>query len=268
MGTGLQEALQTGNHKIAKYLVTKGSDPYIVNEQKKQVISYCQDPELAKELEKKSKQLLIFRVQSQKPPKVQGKIWKTGRIFKYLKERYMVIDVVGRNLLRYANKMEVGKRAKETIALKNIESLEEITKSGFLYHSRYHYFRIVYNGGYKITMATNSKFKFKKWINYLQDSIKYAKDFEDAIRERLLQGLEANVEDDNEPIVIDMDDPESFRQAGQIPDHKKLDSEKRINIKRNKERTFKYNVNLSSFELVKFLGRGAFGRVYKVIKIL
>lgn len=218
---------------------------------------------LAKELEKKSKELLIFRVLKQRPPNVEGKIWKTGRIFKYLKERYLSIDNVSRTLIRYGSKADIGKRPKEVIYLKNIENIEEISKNGFLYSSKYQYFKVTYNEGNKITMATNSKFKFKKWLTFLEQSRTYASNYENAAKERMLQGLDANVEDASEPKVINMDDPESFRAPGSSASTKKLENEKRINIKRNKNRTFKYEINLSSFELVKFLGRGAFGRVYK-----
>lgn len=62
--------------------------------------------------------------------------------------------------------------------------------------------------------------------------------------------------EENPAEVVDLDKIQLNGEGS--PSKAGLDKNKRI-------RSYKYTVNLSSFEVMKFIGRGAFGRVYKVI---
>ena len=81
-----------------------------------------------------------------KPPIVKGLIYKTGLFFRNLKRRYLVINTNSRNLIRYANELDVPDNPIEIIPLKDIKSVEPSSKRGLFFQNGFYYFDVVLHG--------------------------------------------------------------------------------------------------------------------------
>lgn len=167
--------------------------------------------------------------------------------------------MVKRELIRYGSKLDYPYRPKEKIRLSEIRKVSEVTKKKMFFQNGLSYFEIGYGSNNKILLASKIKSICDSWITYIREGIKYSDTYDMAIRERLLLGVDDPVPDAPIGEFIDLD---AQTQVTIVTDEQ--GSEKLISVNKNKERKFKYDIYLSSFELIKFLGRGAFGRVYKV----
>jgi len=226
----------------------------------KSILSLCEDSVIRKELESKGKAMEIHRIIRRTPPIVQGTLFKTGIFFRNLRNRFIVIDTLRRTLIRFGSRENYPMKPKETIQLSDISKAIEVTKKKSFLQSDFTYIQIYYGNGSKILLASKSKTKTAAWIHHLNTSIQYSKEYDLAMRERLLQGTDEPLPEPSIGERIDLDKKKAREENVPREIDRNLLSQNLV-----KERKFKHVINLSSFDVVKFLGRGAFGKVYKVI---
>ena len=247
-GTILHYAIESKNDQFVSYLIGKGADPFLENAQHQKAIDLIDDQELKEKILKSKEEENNMQDLKARPEGLKGTVFKTGNFFRNLKQRYVVVSTAQRAMIRYKRKEDVPDKPVEIIPLKDITAVTEVKSKMFLQHGFY-YFQINY--GSNNVLATKSKAMTSEWVERLKRCIEYSKKFDKLLRQGNLSPdlLDGNQKADNE---VDMDSERvlqpSKASTSSIPAQLKV----------------KVVVNLSSFEILKFLGRGSFGRVYKV----
>lgn len=247
-GTVLHYAIESKNEQFVSYLIGKGADPFIENAQHQKAIDLIDDKELREKLLKSKEEEKTLHDLKAKPPGMRGSVYKTGNFFRNLKERYIVVNTTQRSLIRYKKPSDVPNKPVEIIPLKDIVSVTTVSNKLFLQHGFY-YFQINY--GSNNVLATKSRQSTNAWVDGLKKCIDYSKRYDKQIRVNPGSSLlmEGDAKEDEE---IDMDNEKTILPKESSPT---------ILVPVLKP---KVTVNLASFEILKFLGRGSFGRVYKV----
>lgn len=248
-GTVLHYAIELNNKQFINYLLSKGANPFIEDNNGQKAIDMLQDEELKQRILKSKEDETTLKSLKQKPDTVRGSVYKTGHFFRNLKKRYLVMDTNQRTLVRYKCKEDVPHKPVEVIPLNAIKSVTEVKSKMFL-QSGFHYFEI--SCGAKLMFATGHPELTQLWVSCLRRGIDYSVKLEASLRKN--DGLKDKVESNEEPAAeVDLDG--EARQRGSL--QAKVMVEKRVLPPKPK-------INLGSFEILKFLGRGSFGRVYKV----
>ena len=247
-GTVLHYAIESKNEQFVSYLISKSADPFLENAQHQKAIDLIDDKELREKLLKSKEEEKTLHDLKAKPPGLRGTVYKTGNFFRNLKQRYIVVNTTQRSLIRYKCKADVPNKPVEIIPLKDIVSVTTVSNKLFLQHGFY-YFQINY--GSNNVLASKSKQMTTEWVERLKRCIDYSKRYDKQMRSSPTRGsvMEADSNDDQE---IDMDNEKLLVPKGQSSTILVPVSKPRVTI------------NLASFEILKFLGRGSFGRVYKV----
>lgn len=247
-GTILHYAIESKNDQFVSYLISKGADPFLENAQRQKAIDMIDDQELKEKIMKSKEEENNMQDLKSRPEGLKGTLFKTGNFFRNLKQRYIVVNTAQRTMVRYKRKEDVPDKPVEIIPLKDISSVTEVKNRMLLQHGFY-YFQVNY--GSNNVLATKSKALSTEWVQRLRKCIEYSKKFDKLLRQGQVTNdlLDSNQKGDNE---VDMDTERSPQakavSTASIPPSIKS----------------KVVINLASFEILKFLGRGSFGRVYKV----
>lgn len=252
-GSALHFAIESKASQFLNYLISKGADPFVLNSAGKPAIDLLEDEDLKARILKQKEEEKNFGTLKNKPPSLRGILFKTGNLFRNLKVRYVVVNINQRTLVRYKSRQDVPDKPLEIIPLGEIKKVEE-TKNKFLLQHGYYYFQVVYNR--EMLVATKSKAKTQEWVEGIKSAVEYTKMYEEAIRSGQLD-LQAIAQLDIPNEEIDMDADRQLPPPGKEP-AKQLIVAPQVALKP------KVTVNLSNFEIIKFIGRGSFGRVYKV----
>ena len=246
-GTALHYAIESKNSQAMTFLLNKKADPFIPNSNQQTAIDILEDEELKEKLIKSKQEAENISGLKQKPESVRGTCFKTGNFFRNLKQRYLVLDTNHRTLIRYKGKQDVPDKPVEIIPLKDINGVVEVNSKLFLQHG-FHYFQVNY--GATNLFATKNKSLSLQWVAAINKAVEYSKKYEAS----KATGLSREVLDmiDKPAEVLDFD---LERAAVQKP---------RQSVSIVPAAPVKVTINLSSFEIQKWLGKGSFGRVYKV----
>jgi serine/threonine protein kinase len=250
-GTVLHLAAEAKNTQAIHYLISKGADPFLENESHVAAIDMFEDEDLKDRLKKSKEAEKNMLDLKSKPASLKGTVFKTGHFFRNLKPRYIHVDVDTRTLIRYKTKQDAPGKPIEIIPLVDISSCEENRSKLFLQHG-FFYFEITY-GAKKNLLATRSKTQTILWVQGIKKAIDYSRRYEKAIRDNQAD-LEALNKEDKPAEELDMD----VEKGGSVAAPQQQAIITPTTIRPN------ISINLKNFEILQFIGKGSFGRVYKV----
>ena len=188
------------------------------------------------------------------PPRAEGTLMKETSVFKYMGERYLVLDPANGLLLRYKCKAEAPNKPKGILRLNDITSVEVLGEKKSMLSKHQYFFSITHKDGQDIYAALSEQSR-SAWVSRISLAHEYWK------------------------LVLSV--PDWFLNLQAISEQKRtvdmdlhLQSEKKVVPQTNK--TLDHTNTLTSviatnktakltdFEVIKLLGEGSFGVVFQV----
>jgi len=209
---------------------------------------------MEKEFMEYYKNALILHSALLKPPIIKGIVYKTGKLFRNLRKRFMVIDTNERALLRYCSEEKAPDSPLEVIALKDISSVKPLSSSKIFFQKGFNYFEVDF--GKKLIFATKKRDIALQWINSIKTAVLFAKNYEKAIQKNIMKEEEAERVEEERADSLDIEIAEKIRATSF--------SMSRASITSMSVSKPKYRICLSSFNTLRRLGAGKFGTVFKV----
>lgn len=232
-------------------LLNTNINPYAIDHNKRVAADLLTDAELKLKLIRAYEKDQNYSHIRKKPDAIRGTVFKTGLFFRNLNTRYLELNTNERCLLRYENKAEYPHKPREIIPLRDIVSVKENNERMFLQHGFY-YFEVTYDS--RNIFATKSQALTTKWVQSINEAVDYALKYESTIKDMTMD--EKAMEVLSQPATeVDLDTSpiSSPNQEGMVSDQKRGQMMQPL-----------VKANLDTFEVLKKLGRGSFGVVYKV----
>jgi serum/glucocorticoid-regulated kinase 2 len=231
-----------------------------------------------------------------RPPLIKGKVYRFGGcLFRHMK-RYLVVDPQEGTLIRYGSQEDYPMKPRQVIPLKDLIHLRRVESSWPL-SDEFHYFEFFY--GERMIYGCKTKENADNWVRFIYQGIIFTNFLDGILRKQANDELEPgdqdylkhalNYQNMDEVELFDikakiMNDSvidrfeEEVRAAGPpAPAKKKAEKTKSRNRTGSKgsipddaqaeiDRELKgqTQVSLRDFDIIKVLGSGAFGKVYKV----
>lgn len=250
-GSILHFLAEQNDLQLAHLLLGTPINPYCIDQNKKVAVDLVTDVELKQKLIGQYEKDQNYSHLKKKPELIKGTVFKTGMFFRNLNTRYLELNTNERALIRYESKKDHPTKPIEIIPLRDIVSVKECQDRMFLQNGFY-YFEVNYES--RNIFATKSRETTTRWVQATNEAVDYALKYESSLKDINLD--EKNMEILAQPAKeIDLDElPEETHVPETVV---RLDRARPANSSSVK-------VNLETFEIIRKLGKGSFGTVYKV----
>lgn len=232
-------------------LLSTNVNPYAIDHSKRVAVDLLTDVELKQKLIKAYEKDQNYSHIRKKPDAIRGTVFKTGMFFRNLNTRYLELNTNERCLIRYESKEGYPNKPIEIIPLRDVVSVKENSERLFFQHGFY-YFEVNYDS--RNIFATKSQNLTTKWVQSINEAVDYALKYESTIKDMTLD--EKAMEILSKPateVDLDLAPISSPTPTGMMADPK-TGTMKVSSVK----------AYLDSFEVLRRLGEGSFGVVYKV----
>lgn len=249
------------------YLHQAPINPNVTDFQGRYVRDLITDPVLLKTFITRYESTAKPAASKKKPMGAKGSIFKTGNFFRNLKSRFLELNTNERCLIRYESRADAPNKPLEIVSLKDITSVKCVTDRMFL-QSGLFYFEVCVSN-YSSLYATKSQQTTLKWVQMINQAVDYSLHFEKQL---------ATAQDDSEPLaddehaeMVDFDMSGSFKANSNpaVASVKRsvLEEDSTSNSLKqsfSKPKPIEYTPKLFHFEVLRKLGQGNFGVVYKI----
>ena len=251
-GSLLHQVFKYGEFDIIEELVlNRKVDPYMKDFEGQAAIELCSDG-----LKEKIKFLVEIRELPPKPIGVIGRVKKNTFFFGW-SARFLRLNVENRVLERYKHFDNIPFKPLEIIPIRHIENIK--VDSDEAYNQLRSYFLQFKYAGTQHVYRIEIKDEATIW----QNSIKRAIDWAD-YHHKYLAKYASNPYKQKTKLLWEQNN-KNFEEFNLL---NKIEFEKAINLLIpviKVEKKIKANISFRDFDVIKLLGRGAFGKVYKVV---
>lgn len=278
--TALHIAVKNGKSEMVALLLEKGADVRVKSEQGILAIDLVSNHQKIKEMiEYSAMRRAMLEFSPPKPPIVRGYMYKRGDFLYQMNKRFFVLNADEGTLIRYSKKEDCPNKPLEIIPLNSIEGVKRINSDKSWYYIQLMYQRRHILGCHNEEIAN-------QWVTFIIQAAVYTNYLEEnlqkEVKKSMAQKQGGNVAGCFGQITdeIELDDIPPKKNATQSQAAPlKNDQSKRAtgsfqeNTNGKNEKAdeailegFDERVNFQSFKILKVLGSGAFGKVYKVKK--
>lgn len=283
-GTALHIAAKNGLTEVAFILLNYGADISIKD--KEEILPYevASNAEIRSLIENQVSKKAKFK--PPKPPLIKGIMFKKSNLLLQLVKRYFVMDSNQGTLIRYHTKQDYPDKPKEIIPLNKIQGVRRM-HAGLFYDKEFSYIELLCQKRY--IFACRNVHVANKWVVYLVQGAIYANYVENLLKEESLRSQDLSqialtyFDQTSDEIELNDDEPgESLRNIPpseqnqlleqnlanhRIEENKGEDDEEFVPRRSAEKKNLRREkVCFESFKILKVLGSGAFGKVYKVEK--
>jgi len=233
-------------------------NPYLADSTGKQIINILTDEELKNKLVKNFEKNQNYAHLQKKPDSLKGTVFKANTMFfGNLKLRYLEMNTNERSLIRYESKKDAPHKPIEIIPMRDITLVREESNNKRFRQSGLYYFEIKYQSSN--LLATKSQALTKRWVDGITEAVEYSIKYEQAIREGTLDEKASELLDKPSK-EIDLD---TLSQPGQLYADRPPVTPTSKSTPSVVETSAPFKAKLQHFELLRKLGSGSFGHVYK-----
>jgi serine/threonine protein kinase len=252
------------------YLQQMPINPNITDSQGRVVRDVITDPNLSRVIIERYESTRNSASPQKKPLGAKGTVFKTGSFFRNLKARFLELNTNERCLIRYESRSDAPNKPIEIVSLKDVVSAKCVNDKYFLQAGLF-YFEVVDAANCNL-YATKSQQTALKWVQMINQAVDYCFHVEKLLAQAGHDQLGNNL-DENHAEMIDFDLSGSFRAGasniatGSAIKRSMVEEDSTVtSLKQSlpKPRAIEYKPRLFHFEVIKKLGQGNFGVVYKV----